>query len=148
MSGFGQTLADEIRQLQGVKGDLDNVLSAVLQNLAERFVEILENPKVWPKYATDGPQDPASLRKNKIVPYSRTTPARRGVPHSINRWRIVRMPNGWSVINPAEYASYIHDNKPAGNLIRREVLPALQRLEDMGLSAVRGPILRLFEDAY
>jgi len=146
MSGFGQSIANEIRQLELAKGELDNVLSAALQVVAESFVAEASSPQTWPVYATAGARPP-SLRKKATVPAYATTPVRRGVKHSIQRWAMQRIGAGWSVFNPAEYASYIHDNTSAGNLVQREIVPMLAVVEEESIGFVTGAVANLFAPA-
>lgn len=141
--GFGAQLEDEIRRLEIVQGEVDNVVSAAVQAVAEDFLLEAASPETWPVYASDGPRPP-SLRKDKIVPNYATTPVRRKQKHSIDRWAKRRIPGGWAVFNPATYARYIHDNKPAGNLVQRELAPILAFIEEEGVNNIRGHLTRLF----
>lgn len=141
--GFGGQIEDEIRRLELAQGEIDNVVSAAIQTVAEDFLFAVSSPEVWPIYATDGPRPP-SLRKNETVPSYATTPVRRKQQHSIDRWAKRRIPGGWSVFNPAVYASLIHDNKPAGNLVRREVAPVLEFIDAEGANLIRGRLTQLF----
>ena len=141
--GFGGQIEDEIRRLQIVQGEVDNVVSATIQTIAEDFLAAVSSPEVWPIYATDGPRPP-SLRKDKVVPNYATTPVRRKQKHSINRWGKRRIPGGWAVFQPAIYASFIHDNKPQGNLVARQVAPVLVEIEALGTDLINGHLLRLF----
>ncbi|GAF70458.1 unnamed protein product, partial [marine sediment metagenome] len=76
--GF-EDLADQLRSLEFAQGHIDNIVKAALRPVAEAFESAISDPSVWPEYSTAGDQPP-SLRKNKFVPYSQTTPARLGVP--------------------------------------------------------------------